>query len=73
VTSGRRLAESEVYAVQRLASYKNADDGWLLSVEDIAQQLNLHHATVTKYIREGCRRWHHLTRWHTDDSQDTPG
>jgi hypothetical protein len=70
--SGRRLAESEVDAIQRLASYRNSDDGWLLSVEEIAQQLHLHRETVQKYIREGCRHWHQHARWHVDDSQDPP-
>ena len=67
MTSGRPLTDLEIYAIQRLASYKDADGHWLYSVAQIAQRVRHDERTVGHYIREGNAGWHKLTRWRRAD------
>jgi IS30 family transposase len=66
--SGKPLTEQEVYSIHRMASYKDADGHWQFSVAEIAHRLKHDEATVSRYIREGCRCWHHVSRWKADSS-----
>jgi hypothetical protein len=63
MTSGKRTSAETIYAIQRLASYKASDGSWLLSYEQIAHRLRIDSRVVATYVREGCRCWHHLSRW----------
>ncbi len=66
VTSGKPATAEQVYAIQRLASYRDADGRWVHSYEEIAARLRIDPRTVSHYVREGCRRWHLYGRWRKD-------
>ena len=69
MTSGKELSDTEVYSIQRFASYKDTDGHWQFTVAEIAAKMHCDERTVSTYIREGNRSWHQVSRWR-DDSTD---
>lgn len=69
MTSGKRTSESVVLACQRMASYKDQDGHWLLSYEQIAEQLDIDKRVVSEAIREANRAWHKISQWRNEPSE----
>lgn len=68
MTSGKRTSETVILACQRMASYKNQDGHWLLSYEQIAEQLKVDKRVVSEAIREANRAWHKISQWRNEPS-----
>lgn len=51
MTSGRKLTPHQVRELLRLAGLEREDGQWLLTYQQIAEQLGVHRRTVYRHIR----------------------
>jgi len=68
MTSGKRITEREIHAILRLLSYRSVDGTWLLTHQQIAEQLDLSVGCVGEHIRQSAVKWGKLIQWRPVDS-----